>query len=78
MTYDVKVIQVHCHATLDFGLTNLFFDRSQIGSVQVHSPVGPVRLYLKIVGPTLGPDRDRDRTEVVHPWLWGKAGFCTH
>src|SRR5437762_12496158 len=29
------------------GRSKLFLDRSEIGSVQVQSPVGPVRLHLK-------------------------------
>ena len=61
MTYDVKiVIHVHCYATLDFGLKSVTIGPSLI-LLSVRSDS-----ISKIVGPTFGPDRDRDRTEVVH------------
>ncbi len=56
MTDDIKIaIEARCQATSGFGpksvrpigRSKLFLDRSEIGSVQVQSPVGPVRLHLK-------------------------------
>src|SRR5438552_12409832 len=56
MTDDTKIAIEACYqATSGFGprsvrpigRSKLFLDRSEIGSVQVQSPVGPVRLHLK-------------------------------
>src|SRR5438552_135102 len=76
MTDDAKVeIEVRCQATSGFspkstrpiGRSYLFLDRSQIGSVQVHSPVGPVQLHLKKSVLRIGPGRTETEPRLSIP-----------
>src|SRR5438876_11955154 len=74
MTDDTKIaIEACCQATSGFGPRSVCPSSFWIGlkSVRSKSNLLSVRSdsISKNVGPTLWTGPDRDRTEVVHPWI---------